>query len=291
MTGRLARILLVCLLLAGCRLQDLTPEQVGMITRSITATAKAVRPISDEEEYYVGRSVAARILAEYHLVKDRRLIDYVNEVGEAVALQSEKPFTYGGYHFAVIDTPIVNAFACPGGIIFITRGMVSAVRSEDELAAVLAHEVAHVNHRDGVNAIEKSRWTEAVTVIGTEAARTYGSQDVARLANIFEGSIDDVFKTLVVNGYGRTQELSADQTALTYLERAGYDPQALRTFLVRLEKEGAGGKGGMLQTHPGTADRIANVEANMPDRRADSALVRVRTERFDRILGRTSPLL
>jgi predicted Zn-dependent protease len=204
----------------------------------------------------------------------------VNLVGQAVALNSEKPNTFGGYHFALLDSEEVNAFACPGGTILITRGMVRAVRSEDELAAVLAHEVAHVNHRDGIAAISKSRWTEALTIIGTEAAKTYGSRDVARLADIFEGSIDDVFKTLVVNGYGRSQENDADLTALRYLAATGYDPKALEDFVARLAATERGSAGGIMKTHPATADRLESIRNNMPSWNGNLSAKKVRDARF-----------
>lgn len=274
------------LLSSGCKIQDLTPEQIGMISRSLTTTLKAARPISDEEEYYVGRAVAARILTTYHLVNNKKLTDYVNLVGQSVAIHSEKPFTYGGYHFAVLDSSDINAFACPGGIIFITRGMVNAVKNEDELAAVLAHEVGHINHRDGISAISQSRWTEALTVIGADAAKTYGSQDVAKLAGLFEGSIDDVFKTLVVNGYGRSQEYAADQASLHYLAATGYEPRALKDFLDRIAKQNKGAEGGIMKTHPATSDRIENVLTNMPEQKGDPALVQLRSRRFASVVGK-----
>lgn len=284
------------LIITGCNLPGIVPDQIAGIPGAIpsglnsehvtlaAASARAVtaasRPISDAEEYYVGRAVAARILATYPLFRNSKLTDYVNLVGQTVALNSEKPATYGGYHFAVLDSDEVNAFACPGGTILITRGMLRAVRTEDELAAVLAHEVAHVNHRDGVAAISKSRWTEALTIIGTEAAKTYGSSDVARLAGIFEGSIDDVFKTLVVNGYARGQEEDADRACLGYLARAGYDPRALERFLVRLKGAGRGFSGGMLATHPSTADRLEIVRRSLAARTVDPMQEAVRTQRF-----------
>ncbi len=282
----LCACLAALLFLPGCKIQDLTPEQIGMISRSLTTTIKTARPISDEEEYYVGRAVAARILSTNHLVNNKKLTDYVNLVGQSVAIHSEKPFTYGGYHFAVLDDSQINAFACPGGIIFITRGMVNAVKDEDELAAVLAHEVGHINHRDGINAISQSRWTEALTVIGADAAKTYGSQDAAKLAGLFEGSIDDVFKTLVVNGYGRSQEYDADRASLAYLAATGYEPRALKDFLERIVKQSKGSEGGIMKTHPATSDRIENVIANMPEQKADPALVQMRSRRFAAAVGR-----
>lgn len=274
------------LLLTGCRLDNLSAEQINLITSSVSSTFKAARPISEEEEYYVGRAVAAKILTSYRLVNNRNLTDYVNLVGQAVAIHSEKPFTFGGYHFAVLDSSEMNAFACPGGIIFITRGMVDAVKNEDELAAVLAHEVGHINHRDGIGAISQSRWTEALTTIGSEAAKTYGSKDVAKLVGLFEGSIDDVFKTLVVNGYGRSQEYAADQASLNYLTATGYDPHALKAFLDRLVSRSKGSEGGIMKTHPATRDRVDNVAANMPQQQTDTAHFKERSRRFASVMGK-----
>ena len=273
-------MLLAAGLLAACNLNDIRPEHIDMLSKSVSAASTAARPISDSEEYYVGRAVAARILGSYPLLRNPALTDYVNMVGQAVALNSEKPNTFGGYHFALLDSEEVNAFACPGGTILITRGMLRAVRSEDELAAVLAHEVAHVNHRDGIAAISKSRWTEALTIVGTEAAKTYGPRDVARLADIFEGSIDDVFKTLVVNGYGRSQENDADVTSLRYLAATGYDPKALEDIVSRLAAGARGSAGGIMTTHPATADRLDTIRNNMPPRGADLSAKKMRDARF-----------
>lgn len=271
-------------LLAGCaelgvRIPGMTPEQSDLITKGVSAAAKAARPISESEEYYVGRAVAARLIGTYPLLKSRELTDYVNAVGQTVALHSDMPNTYGGYHFAILDSDEVNAFACPGGIIFLTMGMLNAVQSEDELAAVLAHEVAHVNHRDGISAITKARWTEAVAIIGTEAAKAYGPRELAQLVNIFEGSIDDVFKTLVVNGYGRSQEHDADRTALDYLARAGYDPRALHAFVNRIMEKGQV-TGGLLKTHPATSARVGRIRDALPETAGAPDLVRLRAKRF-----------
>ncbi len=287
MTRKLLHIALAgSLLLPACRLENLTPDQIGMISRSLSSTVKAARPISEEEEYYVGRAVAAKILTSYKLVDNRKLTDYVNLVGQAVAIHSEQPFTHGGYHFAVLNSNEMNAFACPGGIIFITRGMLDSVKNEDELAAVLAHEVGHINHRDGISAISQSRWTETLTVVGTEAARNYGSQDVNKLVGLFEGSINDVFKTIVVNGYGRTQEHAADLASMKYLAATGYDPRFLKAYLERLISRNKGSEKGIMKTHPATSDRVANVASNLPDQRVDTTRLNDRNHRFAAVMGR-----
>ena len=254
-------------------------RHLDTLTTTTTAAQKAARPISEEEEYYVGRAVAARILSTYPLVENKKLTEYVNTIGILLSLQSEKPYTHGGYHFAILNTDEMNAFACPGGIIFITKGMLKAARNEEELAAVLAHEIAHVNHRDGISSIKKSRWTEAVTIIGSKAAENYGPKELSKLTSIFEGSIDDIVKTLVVNGYGKSQEFSADKTALSFLTKAGYNAAALKDFL---EKQGSSkaSEGGILKTHPGTSDRIDNIKGDLPSTGCDPALIKKREDRF-----------
>ena len=276
---KFALMMIFCLLTTGFSFSDLTPERINSITSAVKSIGKAARPLADDEEYYVGRAVAARLTATYPLYRNNRLTNYLNQVGQTIALHTEKPTTFGGYHFAILDSQEINAFACPGGIILITRGMLESLKSEDELAAVLAHEIAHVIHRDGVAAIKSSRWSEALMVIGSGAAREFGPKETAQLVSLFEGSIDDVLKTLVVNGYGRDREKAADASALRYLAAAGYDPQGLTGYLKRLEQAGRGSKGGILATHPGTGERLDNVaQASVPA--VDTSSLPLRTKRF-----------
>jgi predicted Zn-dependent protease len=255
---------------------------LNKVGKAIKTTAKAAKPMSEGEEYYLGRAVAAKILSEYDLLEDEGLTRYVNLVGRTTAIHSDKPFTYGGYHFAILESDEINAFACPGGTIFITKGMFDALKNEDELAAVLAHEVAHINNRDGRASIKKSRWIEVAALIGTEAASEFGSDEVKSLAGLLEGSVDDVFKALVVKGYGKKQEYKADTAALNYLSRAGYGPTALQDFLERLKDEKS--EGGILKTHPKYKDRLKKVKKNMPETDVEDSLVNKRAERFNATL-------
>lgn len=221
---------------------------------------KAARPVSESEEYYLGRTVAANIMGLYRLSEDPALLKYVNLVGKAVALNSPKPEIFGGYHFAVLDSPEINAMACPGGIIFITKGLVGLLKSEDELAAVLAHEVGHVINRDGINAVKSARWTQALAVLGSAAAQQYGSEGFGQLVGLFEGSVEDVVKTLVVNGYGRSRELAADRSAASILMASGYDPGALIRVLEYYKQREGSDNTGFFKTHPGTSERINGLE-------------------------------
>ena len=170
-----------------------------------------------------------------------------------------------------------NAFACPGGIILITRGLLKLCADEDELAAALAHEVAHVAHRDGINSIVKSRWAEVAAERRIAAAKERGGRP-ARLATLFEGSINDVFQSIATNGYSRTAEWAADQEALRTLSRAGYNPEALASLLTKMlaqEKRQVG----IYRTHPPTALRLAKVKVQIKDLKPDPKQ-KMRAQRF-----------
>jgi len=264
----------------------ISKEDREAIDRMAKQTAQAVRPMTEQEEYYVGRAVAATILGRYRLYSNERLTAYVNSVGQALALASDRPYTFGGYHFAILDTEEANALACPGGMIFITRGMLKRAQNEDQLAAILAHEVAHVNHRDGLAAIQKSRWAEALSILGSETARKLGGAEMTKLVSLFEGSVDDVAKTLLVNGYSREQEMGADLGALAFLNRLGYSPYALPDSLERMAREQTGGsKQGIFATHPGMDQRLSQSKSvivqNKWTRKDDPA----RNRRFRELAG------
>jgi predicted Zn-dependent protease len=254
-------------------------KAISVGTKAAQKTMVAARGISDSEEYYIGRAVAARLLARNSLSQNRDATTYVNEVGQAVAKKSSMPRTYRGYHFGILETSDPNAYACPGGIILITRGLIKECQNEDELAAVLAHEVAHIAHKDGINSINKARWTEVLTSTGAEAARQYGSGVAGSLVSMFESSIDDVFKTLVVNGYSRGAEESADREAVTTLTRAGYNPAALAAILSRLSSRGGGG---IFRSHPLTSQRVEAVKM-LARQGTPSPQEQVRTKRFQQV--------
>ena len=264
----------------------ISKEDREAIDRMAKQTAKAVRPMTEQEEYYVGRAVAATILSRYRLYSNERLTAYINSIGQALALGSDRSYTFGGYHFAILDTEEANALACPGGMIFITRGMLKKAQNEDQLAAILAHEVAHVNHKDGLASIQKSRWMEALSILGSETARKLGGAEMAKLVSLFEGSVEDVAKTLLVNGYSREQEREADLGALAFLNRLGYSPYGLPESLEKMAREQTGGaKQGIFATHPGMNERLASsksvIAKNQWPRKDDPA----RNRRFRELTG------
>jgi predicted Zn-dependent protease len=256
------------------------PQASPPATRAEMRVARmqqATRNVPEVSEYRLGRAVAARILTSYQLAPDPQLQLYINEVGRTVARKSSRPDTFRGYHFAVLESLEPNAFACPGGIILITRGMLKLCGNEDEVAAALAHEVAHVAHRDGVNSVVSSRWAAVVAGRRIAAAKERGGQ-AAEMAALYEDSINDVFKTMVTNGYSRAAEWAADQEALRTLSRAGYSPGALASLLTKMvaqEKRGVG----IYRTHPPTALRLARVNAQVKDLKPEKA-PEAREQRF-----------
>jgi predicted Zn-dependent protease len=234
----------------------ITQGQKQALDKTAVKVEKAARPVSETEEYYIGRGVAATILTRYTLYRNQTVTAYVNYVGSTVVMGSPRPYIYGGYHFAVLDTDEINAFACPGGIIFVTKGMLKTVRNEDQLAAVLSHEVGHVAEKHGLQAISSARWTEVVTTLATESAKAYTAAEMASLVDLFQGTVNDVFKTLVVNGYGREQELQADSLGIGCMKACGYDGRQFMSLLDRLEQTSKHTSGGIFATHPDIAERI-----------------------------------
>ncbi len=293
-----AALLAFLLLVPGCaelsQMVTTLGEEAGILSAQdeeereqvVDETTSAVRPMTDQEEYFLGRAVAATILSRYRLYDDPRWTHYLNEIGQTVALASDRPLTYGGYHFAILDSEEINALSCPGGMIFITRGMLRQVETEDELAAILAHEVAHVNHRDGAAAVERSRWIQVMTLLGKQAARKYGGAELNELVSLFQGSVQDAVKMLLVSGYSRQEESEADESALTYLQRLGYNPYALPYTLERMaQRQGEGNTGGIFATHPGIRYRASADIAVIRENKWANASNPVRDQRFRQVFA------
>jgi len=261
-----------------------TDDQAKSITKVTKAVAKSFEDITPEQEYYIGRSVGAVLVNKYKPYPNGPANDYLNLLGQTLAQASDRPETFGGYHFLILDSPEINAFAAPGGLIFVSRGMLRCCRSEDAVAAVLAHEIAHIQLRHGLQAIDKSRVTEALTILGAEGTKSYGGQKLADLTKVFEGSISDVTSTLVSNGYSRSFEREADAAAITILTRVGYDLNGLVAMLTVMEKNLKPGGLDFAKTHPSPRSRIDDIQRQHADGKA-LAEVPARQARFRKGLG------
>ena len=252
---------------------------------AIVGTSQALRStfadITDEEEYYIGRAVSALILSRYKTVDDAAFTRYLNLVGMAVVYNSDRPETYGGYHFAVLDSDEVNAMAAPGGFVFVTKGLVRRCGDEETLAAILAHEVGHVAARHGLQSIKKSRLVDAFGVIGSTAASQLNSEELTKLTGLFEGALGDVLEALVGRGYDRKYEFEADELSVKFVAQTGYDPAGLAAFLTTMERDKPSGPvAGWFKTHPSPADRLAKVQTEIAALASVPAKLDIRTARF-----------
>ena len=266
--SRLMRCLVpgLALLLAGCTEVTKLSTSVGVATGRIsedqkkaldTSSEKASEKITPEQEYYIGRSVAATILTTYKpYEQDAAALRYLNVLGQSLALSATKPETFGGYHFSILDTDEINAFAAPGGLIVVSRGLLRCCRTEDALAAVLAHEVGHVEREHGLNAIEKGRRTAFITTLAVTAGKSLGGDQLSELTKNFEGTITDITKTMVNSGYSRQSEFEADASAIRILKAVGYNPDGLVDMLDQMQKRLKPGDHGFGATHPAPKDRI-----------------------------------
>lgn len=232
----------------------------GKTAAGLTAaasTSKAMEAITPENEYYIGRAVAATILSNYKVYSSPAKEAYLNKICNTIAINSENSEPYNGYHVKILDSTEVNAFATSGGHIFITRGLLDCTNSEDALAGVIAHEMAHIQLQHSLKAIKTSRWTAAgisATSAAVSVARN-SSQDGATLNDM----VGDVVTSMVNNGYSQSQEFDADALALTLMANAGYNPKAMNDMLNSLKASSSGKTGGMYKTHPTPEKRISNV--------------------------------
>ncbi len=220
----------------------------AMLKAAAKAAADAAQPLSPREEYYIGRAVAARIFSLYGVYENQVLIEYLNKLGQGLALYSTRPEIYIGYRFAVLDSPQINAFASPGGHILVTRGLLSKVESEDELAAVLAHEIAHVSLGHGLASIQGSRLTQIAAEYALNAGMASGGEG-ASFTEAFGEAISELATVLLISGYSQSFELQADQEARRIITRAGYDSAALDRLISKLPSHSQESSG-FAQTHP-----------------------------------------
>ncbi len=256
----------------------LTASQAQSINKSTAAVTKTFEDITPEQEYYIGRTVAATCLSRYSAQDDAGLNAYLNLLGQTLSRFSTRPETFGGYHFLLLKSSDINAFAAPGGLILVTRGLVDCCATEDELAAVLAHEIGHVQNRDGLRAIRTGRLNGALTTLALEGAKNLVGSDLAEVTAAFDESVSEITSTMMNSGYARRQEFQADAAAVGILRAAGYPPSALVAMLRNMEKRWDPSRHDFAATHPSPPDRIAQLKKLVPETAVDGNPAR--TKRF-----------
>lgn len=224
----------------------------------------AAKEWTPEQEDAVGRASAAKLIHIFGLYTNPGMSSYVNLVGNTVAQFGTRNVQY---HFAILDTPIINAFAAPGGYIFITRGALENISNESELAGVLAHEVAHVDGRH----LERIIRDKKLTGIGVQAGTEVGASQVGGVAGFAVGAVDQlaahVITALLTQNYGPGKESEADKLGTELAAKAGYDPVGLRNFLAMLQQATGNPVNrpftGMLngKTHPPLKERVSKLTA------------------------------
>jgi predicted Zn-dependent protease len=215
-----------------------------------------------EDEYYLGRAVAANILSIYRpWNQNTELTRYLNRICQTIAINSPQPEMFNGYHVIILDSPEYNAFATPGGHILITRGLVGAATSEDMLAAVIAHEFAHILFKHSTGIIADMRLNDELVATANRAGGIAARESLqAARAVLLRDSASKLVDTMVRSGYSQQQEFEADTAAITLLAASGYNPEALMEMLRVLQRVQNSQRGGFGATHPSPADRIANAD-------------------------------
>lgn len=247
--------------------------------------------ITPEEAYYIGRTVAAIITKNYKIYDSPEATAYLNKICTAITINSAVPYLYKGYYVAILDSDEINALATPGGHIFVTRGLLKCTDSEDAVAAVLAHEISHIQLNHSIKAIKSSRVTSA-TMQGVKGVTTsvYENSDPRFQGLVSQEDLDyltnagdEIVKTLVDSGFSVTQEFDADRNALMLMSDSGYDPEAMNDMLDLLERNIKEGESGWSKTHPSPSARKRNVKNFKKKYTYKGSSKKNRQKRFDEL--------
>ena len=280
-------LLITSLLIAGCAgmpniqipsgkggLAGLIPSSAGGSGSDTLSTlvslgkdAKdALVPVPESEEIEIGEAMASGLLGAAPLLVNDRIQQYVNRVGKWIALHSERPGL--PWSFAVIDSPVPNAFAAPGGKVFITTGLLYRLRSESELAGALGHEIAHVILKHHLNALRKGGVMGLVTT-GAGVLVDNKFKNTGLAAQIGKGWVKGTLaggKELYVKGLSPDDELQADRVGMVLAARAGYDPFGLPTVLQLLQNlstDQQASKSLVYSSHPTPSLRLSELDKSI----------------------------
>jgi predicted Zn-dependent protease len=242
--------------LAGAQLPGLFGDVLRNIQKPAAPAQQNAAPTpgffsetSEQEEVQIGRQLAGNLLGAAPLVKDERLQRYVNRVGRWVAAQGERPDLQ--WTFGVLESDALNAFALPGGYVFVTKGLFDLLADEAELAGVLGHEIAHVMLQHHLKVLKKSQAIEIVGgIVGSQVAQrdTFG----ARQALLGKGA------EALTRGLDKSAEFEADQVGIVLATRAGYVPYGLPSVLRKMASRNPqeAGLALLFKTHPLPQERL-----------------------------------
>jgi predicted Zn-dependent protease len=209
--------------------------------------------VGEQQEIGIGKKTDPEVLGRYGYYPDAVLQDYVRSIGELLARVSHRPSL--AYHFKVVDSPSINAFALPGGYVYVTRGILAHLNSEAELSSVLGHEIGHVTERHAVQQMTASLGLQVVLLALSESLK--GGEQFSQMTELlFKG---------ILNGYGRKKEFSSDRLGQGYMVQAGYDPYAEVGVLTTLQRNSGNPLDPithwLVSSHPYTSERIQRATA------------------------------
>ena len=224
-----------------------------------TKAQQASKTIDEPEEIQIGHGIAANLLGASHLLPDNKVQQYVNQVGRWLSLQTERPDL--PWQFGVLESTDINAFATPGGMIFITQGLLQKLNNESELAGVLAHEMVHVLRKHHLAALQKGARMDIASELAGEALKDKANPAI----------MDKAIKAgteVYARGLDKNDEFEADRMGIVIATRAGYDPYGLPAVLQMLDSINAqdSSLALMFKTHPAPRERISLLDKLMGDR-------------------------
>lgn len=241
----------VLLLLTAC----VSTQPEGFRPRLSSLQEDRISQADVEAEIEFGRRVSAAIVGRYDGLDNEPLQRYVNLVGNTLVGHSRRPEL--DYYFYVLESAQVNAYAAPGGYVFITSAALELMRDEAELAAVLAHEIAHIDQRHIVNALNIGATENSAGL----AQLMGGASETTRV--VFSQAVDQALDLLFEHGLQASDEISADSQALFIVAQAGYDPRALARYLARVEGSQPEQLAEVHSTHPPFSKRLAMLDSLM----------------------------
>jgi len=266
-------LVIMVLLCAAFPAQLVAAESEAQWRKRVSSTDEvAASDITEEVRF--GREVAARVIARYGLYENLQLMKYVNLVGKVLAMSTNRPELE--FRFAVLNTDEINAYAAPGGYIFVTRGALAKMRDEAELAGVLAHEIGHVVEKHVVKELDiKGNDDSAVSGLARVIG---GSSDSARLA--FAQAVDKALDMLFKNGYKREDEAQADRDAVLFCALSGYEPGGLVRYFERISSVKGKQTEVLDKTHPSFETRIAWLNSAITQEGIDAGNYKNSKDRF-----------
>jgi predicted Zn-dependent protease len=281
MNCKLLSAILLCCVAAPAPAFDF---DLGNALDTLQKAQQATTDIDEPQEIELGTGIASNLLGAAPLLQNQRVQKYVNGIGMWLALQTERPNL--PWRFGVLDDNDVNAFAAPGGYVFITRGLLAQMRSEAELAGVLAHEIAHVLRKHYLKAIKQGARTGLIAEFAGQAMQNRG-------ANPAFAKLVSAGTEIYARGLDKDDEFEADRMGVVIATRAGYDPYGLPAVLQTLQGMNAqdSSLALMFKTHPALNDRLGLLDRLMSGQFDRFENLPAQAPRFMAVMNKTGILV